>query len=93
MADADGWQQPERYGEAADEIRAARERVGMVDVSPNGKLDLKGAAVEALPMQDLGLPVRRCRLATDHLLLLTAPELSLGKVLEAVQDRSHEETR
>lgn len=135
MADADGWRCPERYREVAEETTAARERVGLADISPNGKLDLKGSAAVSfaggalrwkspgggglppgegaavlsvpgsapigtgqgvgtppdgspapletpsvntalgeLPTANSVIPVRCCRLAHDHLLLLTPPE-------------------
>jgi sarcosine oxidase subunit alpha len=44
MADTDGWQRPKRYREVAEEVTAAQERVGLADISPIGKLDLKGTA-------------------------------------------------
>ena len=55
MDDADGWQLPLHYGDAAQEARWLRETVGISDVSPIGKLRVVGAdsaqAVAALVSQ------------------------------------------
>jgi len=42
------WIRPEHYGDPAEEVRAVRERVGIIDVTPIGKLDLRGPDVPAL---------------------------------------------
>jgi sarcosine oxidase subunit alpha len=42
------WVRPDHYGDPAGEVRAVRERVGMIDVTPIGKLDLRGPDVPAL---------------------------------------------
>jgi sarcosine oxidase subunit alpha len=42
MVDDSGWQRPERYGPPEEEVRAVRAGVGLCDISPVGKLDLKG---------------------------------------------------
>ncbi|MDT7663495.1 MAG: sarcosine oxidase, subunit alpha, partial [Pseudonocardiales bacterium] len=42
------WIRPEHYGDPAAEVRAVRERVGIIDVTPIGKLDLRGPDVPAL---------------------------------------------
>jgi sarcosine oxidase subunit alpha len=42
MIDDGGWQRPERYGSPEEEARAVRAGVGLCDMSPMGKLDLKG---------------------------------------------------
>ncbi|MGH9303139.1 MAG: 2Fe-2S iron-sulfur cluster-binding protein, partial [Acidimicrobiales bacterium] len=42
------WIRPEHYGDPAAEVRAVRERVGIIDVSPLGKLDLRGPDVAKL---------------------------------------------
>ena len=36
------WQRPHNYGDPQEECRAVRERVGIIDVSTLGKLDVKG---------------------------------------------------
>jgi sarcosine oxidase subunit alpha len=46
--DVDGWQQAERIANVEDEARRSRDGIGVVDVSPSGKLDLKGVDVAAL---------------------------------------------
>jgi sarcosine oxidase subunit alpha len=40
--DAGTWRRPRAYGDPADECRAVRERVGIIDVSTLGKLDVQG---------------------------------------------------
>ena len=42
------WLRPEHYGDAAAEVKAVRERVGMIDVSTLGKIKLTGPGVPAL---------------------------------------------
>ncbi|MGB8362516.1 MAG: glycine cleavage T C-terminal barrel domain-containing protein, partial [Acidimicrobiia bacterium] len=42
------WIRPEHYGDPAAEVKAVREKVGIIDVSPIGKIDLRGADVAKL---------------------------------------------
>ena len=42
------WQRPHSYGDPQEECRAVRERVGIIDVSTLGKLDVKGKDAGAL---------------------------------------------
>ncbi|MFF4763486.1 2Fe-2S iron-sulfur cluster-binding protein [Streptomyces sp. NPDC001292] len=42
------WIRPEHYGDPAAEVRAVREGVGIIDVTPIGKLDLRGPDVPKL---------------------------------------------
>ncbi len=42
------WLRPEHYGDAAAEVRAVRERVGLIDVSTLGKIQLTGPGVPDL---------------------------------------------
>jgi sarcosine oxidase, subunit alpha len=42
------WIRPDHYGDPAAEVRAVRERVGIIDVTAIGKLDLRGPDVPAL---------------------------------------------
>jgi sarcosine oxidase subunit alpha len=47
--DAGLWKRPESYGDPADEVRAVRARVGLIDVSTLGKIEVLGPdAVELL---------------------------------------------
>lgn len=47
--DAGAWKRPESYGSPVDEVRAVRSRVGMIDVSTLGKIEVRGPqAVELL---------------------------------------------
>jgi sarcosine oxidase subunit alpha len=48
MMNAGLWKRPEHYGDPAAEARAVRERVGLIDVSTLGKLQLSGPDVAAL---------------------------------------------
>jgi sarcosine oxidase subunit alpha len=42
MVDDNGWQRPEQYGSPEEEVQAVSAGVGLCDISPMGKLDLKG---------------------------------------------------
>jgi len=42
------WVRPEHYGDPAGEVRNARKNVGIIDVTPLGKLDLQGPDVPKL---------------------------------------------
>ncbi len=42
------WIRPDHYGDPVAEVRAVRERVGIIDVTPIGKLDLRGPDVSEL---------------------------------------------
>ena len=42
MGEYDGWQCPERYAGVEDELHAVRNGVGIADVSPAAKLDVRG---------------------------------------------------
>ncbi len=45
---AGAWVRPDHYGDPAAEVRNTRENVGIIDVSPLGKLDLQGRDVPKL---------------------------------------------
>lgn len=45
---AGAWIRPEHYGDPAAEVRSVREAVGIIDVTPIGKLDLRGPDVPRL---------------------------------------------
>ncbi len=45
---AGAWIRPEHYGDPAGEARTVRQRVGIIDVTPIGKLDLRGPDVAKL---------------------------------------------
>lgn len=45
---AGAWIRPEHYGDPEAEVRAVRNAVGIIDVTPIGKLDLRGRDVPAL---------------------------------------------
>ena len=42
------WVRPDHYGDPAAEVETVRERVGIIDVSPIGKIDLRGRDVPKL---------------------------------------------
>jgi len=48
MVESGPWQRPHSYGSARDEAIAVRQRVGIIDVSTLGKLDVQGEDVPAL---------------------------------------------
>jgi len=49
MMNAGQWKRPEHYGNQEEEVRAVRTRVGIIDVSTLGKIDVRGPdAVELL---------------------------------------------
>lgn len=43
MMEVGQWKRPRSYGSPQDEVRAVRERVGIIDVSTLGKLDVRGS--------------------------------------------------
>jgi sarcosine oxidase, subunit alpha len=45
---AGAWIRPDHYGDPAGEVMAVRERVGIIDVTPIGKLDLRGPDIPKL---------------------------------------------
>lgn len=66
MMNAGQWKRPEHYGNPNAEVRAVRERVGLIDVSTLGKIDVQGPdAVQLLEWIYTGrfhdLPVGRIR--------------------------------
>lgn len=48
MADVGPWKRPHSYGPVSEEIAAVRERVGIIDVSTLGKIDVQGVDAPAL---------------------------------------------
>ena len=48
MAESDGWLRPARYTEVEVELANSRQRVGMCDISPVGKLVVHGEDVDSL---------------------------------------------
>ena len=49
MMNAGQWKRPEHYGDPEAEVRAVRQRVGIIDVSTLGKIDVRGpGAIEFL---------------------------------------------
>lgn len=42
------WVRPDHYGDPAAEVEAVRNRVGIIDVSPLGKIDLRGSDIPKL---------------------------------------------
>jgi Glycine cleavage system T protein (aminomethyltransferase) len=47
-ADRRAWIRPDHYGDPAAEVRNVRSKVGIIDVTPIGKLDLRGPDVTRL---------------------------------------------
>ncbi len=48
MMNAGLWKRPDHYGDPSAEVRAVRERVGLIDVTPLGKFHLRGPGVPGL---------------------------------------------
>lgn len=67
--DAGAWRRPRRYGDPADECRAVREAVGLIDLSTLGKLDVQG---------------RDAALLLEHIYTHRFAALPLGRVRYAV---------
>jgi glycine cleavage system aminomethyltransferase T len=92
-----GWQLPAHYGSPQSELAAAREGIGLADISACAKLQLDGQGVrgfasEVVPAGSLSKPgdaaildcdgpVVACRL-TDRSLLLTGAETAPTSLLE-----------
>lgn len=55
MAEHAGWQCPDVYTRLEEELDAARERVGLADLSPTAKLDVQGAGSRAALARRLSL--------------------------------------
>lgn len=56
MGEHDGWQCPEGYAEIEDELRTVRSGVGLADVSPAAKLDVRGHDTLSAIARRLSLP-------------------------------------
>ena len=90
LVDSDGWQLPLAYTDPRDEAKAARESVGLADISAFAKLSLRGPGVPALAAALGSLAPRRvltmdtglaCRL-TDRCLYLLASSTSKASLIE-----------
>jgi sarcosine oxidase subunit alpha len=81
ITDQHGWQVPERYTTPEDELRRVREGVGLCDISPMGKWDVKGNDVK--DGQWSMVNGQWWRLAHDHTLFTTVTEQAeeVGRVL------------
>ena len=58
---AGDWIRPDHYGDPAAEVRNVRANVGIIDVTPLGKLDLRGPDVAAAAQPALRQPVEQAR--------------------------------
>lgn len=56
MGEDDGWQRPEGYAGIEDELRTVRSGVGLADVSPAAKLDVRGNDALSAIARRLSLP-------------------------------------
>jgi aminomethyltransferase len=99
LVERDGWLLPRSYGNPTVEQTALREAAGLLDISPNGKVDLKSddldAALGATFKGSGRVAVRRavpagergttrvCRLTDGQALLVTAPD-ALQNTLDAL---------
>lgn len=89
MVEEAGWQRPRSYGDPAGEATKARAAVGLLDLSPLGKISVKGTALRATleaawPGSTAGADARRAvrpgqggpligGLSEQEVLVLTAP--------------------
>jgi sarcosine oxidase, subunit alpha len=71
----DGWRMPEAFGDPGEEAVRIRSAVGLQDVSPLGKLDVKGSAIDGRVSQCGRLEgvVAALLPKPGHALVLTAP--------------------
>ena len=58
---AGDWIRPDHYGDPAAEVRNVRANVGIIDVTPLGKLDLRGPDVAEAAQPALRQPVEQAR--------------------------------
>ncbi|MGI9601350.1 MAG: GcvT family protein [Acidimicrobiales bacterium] len=70
LADAHGWRRPEWFAAVADECRAVRERVGVMDLSAFAKFDVRGpAALDLLERLTTGpVPTDAGRIGLNYML-------------------------
>jgi sarcosine oxidase subunit alpha len=54
MVERDGWLRPESYGREGEELNVVLSRAGLCDVSPGGKIDIKGREVDAFLERAVG---------------------------------------
>jgi glycine cleavage system aminomethyltransferase T len=80
-----GWEIVSSYGDEAAERTALREAVGMADVTPRGKIDVRGAIAGPLQGAEGGV---LAQLSDDWALVLTEPGAELV-VMSAMQERAH----
>ncbi|TMD08126.1 MAG: hypothetical protein E6J01_04330 [Chloroflexi bacterium] len=69
----DGWEIPAAYGPVDLERAAIRGGLAIADVTPRGKIDLRGAVDEMLARLAPGPEVRVARLSARSALILTRP--------------------
>lgn len=98
MVEHDGWLLPRSYGDPDRERRALRDAVGILDMSEEGKIDLKGEEVEALlrsafpamgsakvGTRALGTDGARVYRLTHEEALVIVPPASAGHMLETLR--------
>ncbi|MDQ6884316.1 MAG: hypothetical protein M3077_08810 [Candidatus Dormibacteraeota bacterium] len=69
----DGWEIPAAYGPLEDERAAIREGVAIADVTPRGKIDLRGRVDEMLGRMTSDADVRVAQVSAQWALLFTRP--------------------
>jgi glycine cleavage system aminomethyltransferase T len=70
LEDEAGWELVASYGDEADERARVRDGIGMVDVTPRGKVDVRGSLEDALSAAG---DVLTARIADDWALVLAEP--------------------
>ena len=76
----DGWMLAQSYGDDDAELDAVRSGVAVADVTPRGKIDVRGEIDQALASAGDAFVAR---IAPDHAIVLTAPgdeEITLAKL-------------
>ena len=69
----DGWEIPAAYGSVEEERAAIKAGLALADVTPRGKIDLRGRVDEILGRLATGPQVRVARLSAQWALLFTPP--------------------
>lgn len=71
MVEKDGWRRPAHYGSADEETERLRNSVGLLDISPDGKINLSGMGLDGLLSRAFG---QKTPLGMGDSLVLPLPE-------------------
>ncbi len=84
LATQDGWEMPRNYGDVDRERRAIREGLAIADITPRGKIDIRGAVESRLARLPQTRGAQLARLSRDWALVLT-PAAGLKSSLELME--------